>query len=76
MCSQRKILDGSGCPEGHIISYFQAINIYINRAEGQGRSIMDQLDLSVLLESHRLIYSMVNDLIPEKIHALSIKIER
>ena len=28
------------------------------------------------LESHRLIYSMVNDLIPEKIHALSIKIER
>lgn len=27
------------------------------------------------LESHRLIYSAVSDLIPEKIHALSIKIE-
>lgn len=26
------------------------------------------------LEAHRLIYSAVNDLIPEKIHALSIKI--
>ena len=27
------------------------------------------------LESHRLIYSAVNDLIPEKIHALSIEIK-
>lgn len=27
------------------------------------------------LESHRLIYSAVSDLMPEKIHALSIKIK-
>lgn len=27
------------------------------------------------IESHRLIYSAVQDLMPEKIHALSIKIE-
>ena len=28
------------------------------------------------LESHRLIYSAVNDLMPEKIHALSIKVSQ